>query len=291
MAEPTVTISIDLELAWGVWDAPTPGHIRFAEEAERPIVSALLGLFERHEVRATWAMVAALLDDTAQGDLPGPCAAWYAPDLVEAVSAAEVGHEIASHSGRHVYFDRIDRAAAGADLDYARALHASHGLGFQSFVFPRNAVGHLQAVAEAGLRVFRGPDRGVPALASRIGGPARRAINLAEKMLPIPPSAVSTEDASGLTDLPGSMLLIGRNGPRRFVLPSVTRAKLSAGIRAAQRSGACFHLWFHPSNFYHRRDEQLATLDWFLGLVSRERAAGRLEVRTMAMAAPKSAAA
>ena len=60
------------------------------------------------------------------------------------------------------------------------------------------------------------------------------------------------------------MLLLGRNGVRRFVFTTVTRAKLATGLAGACASKRIFHLWFHPSNFYYRRDEQLATLAWFL---------------------------
>ena len=35
-----LTISIDLELAWGVWDTATPEDLRLAETAERPICAA-----------------------------------------------------------------------------------------------------------------------------------------------------------------------------------------------------------------------------------------------------------
>jgi len=55
----TLTISIDLELAWGVWDSLTPEQLRMAETAERPISAALIELFDRHSIQATWAMVAA----------------------------------------------------------------------------------------------------------------------------------------------------------------------------------------------------------------------------------------
>ena len=37
----------------------------------------------------------------------------------------------------------------------------------------------------------------------------------------------------GMIDVPGSMLLMARNGVRRFVLPSVTRAKLKSGLARA----------------------------------------------------------
>jgi hypothetical protein len=68
---------------------------------------------------------------------------------------------------------------------------------------------------------------------------------------------------------------------RRFVLPPVTRAKMLIGLERARRTGGTFHLWFHPSNFYYRRDEQLATLAWFLERVAEEAGRGRIEFRTM----------
>ena len=37
-----LTISIDLELAWGVWDHLAPQDLRLAESEERPICAALI---------------------------------------------------------------------------------------------------------------------------------------------------------------------------------------------------------------------------------------------------------
>ena len=91
-----------------------------------------------------------------------------------------------------------------------------------------------------------------------------------------------------MIDVPGSMLLMARNGVRRFVLPSFTRAKLKSGLERARASGI-FHLWFHPSNFYYRREEQLATLDWFLGHAANEAGQGRIEISTMSAYADRKA--
>jgi len=53
------------------------------------------------------------------------------------------------------------------------------------------------------------------------------------------------------------------------------------GLERARRAGGTFHLWFHPSNFYYRRDEQLATLAWFLERAADEASRGHIEFRTM----------
>lgn len=291
MRKGVLTISIDLELAWGVWDILTAEDLALAEAAERPICAALLDLFDRHQVSATWAMVAALLDQASAQTRPGNPVCWHAPDIIERIVRASAGHEIGSHGGRHIYFADIAAAAARDDLAFAADVHRAHGLPFDSFVFPRNAVGHLDALADAGLRTFRGPDVGWTAAARRAGRRIGQAVNLADKMLPIPPPAVTATRRGGLVDIPGSMLLLGRNGLRRFVLPAVTRAKLDLGLERARRTGATFHVWFHPSNFYFRRDEQLDTLAWFLARAADAAGRGHIEIRTMGACARLSEAA
>lgn len=282
MPKGKLVISIDLELAWGYWDCLTPEHLRMAETAERPICAALIELFDRFEVPATWAIVAALLDAGSPKSRPGSPACWHAPDIIERIRRAKVRHEIGSHSGKHVCFGEIAAAQAREDLDYMRALHHVNGLPHCSFVYPRNVVGHLDLVAQAGLRTFRGPDVGWVRSVGRASRIAARAANLADQILPIPPSPITAERCGTLVNLPGSMLLMGRNGARRFVLPTVSRAKLRAGLDRARRSSGIFHFWFHPSNFYYRTDEQVATLAWFLEHAISEARQGRIEICTMA---------
>jgi len=281
MAPGKLTISIDLELAWGVWDHLTPQDLSLAALAERPICAALIDLFDRHRVPATWAVVAALLDEKSASTRQGPSACWFAPDIIERLRKNRAGHEIGSHSGRHIYFDTASADDARTDLEFARSVHATHGLGFRSFVFLRGAPGHLDVVASVGLKVFNAADVGWVESARRLGPRAGRIANLVDKLLPIAPRSARAEGCGELIHIPKSMLLMGRNGPRRLISPAVTRAKLRAGLRRAGETGGIFHLWFHPSNFYFRRDEQLATLDWFLGHAAEEAARGRIEIRTM----------
>jgi peptidoglycan/xylan/chitin deacetylase (PgdA/CDA1 family) len=281
MAAGKLTISIDLELAWGVWDHLTPDALRLTESAERPICAALIELFDRHQVPATWAVVAALLDEVSAARRPGPKACWFAPDIVEDLVNNKARHEIASHSGRHIYFDAASAEEARADLEFAKAVHRAHGLAFDSFVFPRGAAGHFDILASAGLKVCNHADVGWVESARRLGLRAGQIANLTDKLLPIRPRPATVERRGELIHIPKSMLLMGRNGLRRFVLPSVTRAKLRAGLERAHQTGGIFHVWFHPSNFYFRREEQLATLDWFLDQAANEAARGNIEIRTM----------
>jgi peptidoglycan/xylan/chitin deacetylase (PgdA/CDA1 family) len=281
MAKGKLTISIDMELAWGIGDFVTLEDLQIVETDERPICAALIELFDRYEVPATWAVVAALLDKDSSKFRPGSEACWYAPDIIDRLVHAKVPHEIGSHSGKHVQFGDIAASEAQEDLDFARNVHQANALPFKSFIFPREAVGHLDALARAGLRTFRGPDVGWFRTARRVGRIVGRGANFVDKCLPIPPSPVAAIKYGELINIPGSMLLLGRNGPRRFILPTVSRAKLRMGLAHAQRTGGIFHLWFHPSNFYYRRDEQFATLAWFLEYAASQVSRGLVELRTM----------
>jgi Polysaccharide deacetylase len=281
MAKGKLTISVDLELAWGAWDVLTAEHIYLAETAERPICAALIELFDRYEIPATWAIVAALLDEASSRSRPGSKTCWYAPDIIEQLVSAKVAHEIGSHSGRHIYFDSALAPEARADLDFARDVHSAHKLPFKSFIFPRGACGHLDQLARVGLHTYSHADVGWTVAARRAGHRAGRIAHLVDQILPIPPHLAVAKQRDGLVELEKSMLLMGRNGLRRFILPAATRAKFRRGLERARHTGGIFHFWFHPSNFYYRRDEQLTTVAWCLERAANEASFGRIEICTM----------
>jgi len=284
-------ISIDVELAWGIWDKPSAAYHDRCARHEAMIVGRLIELFERHEVSATWAIVGRLLerDATAAATTAHGDRIWYAPQVIEAIQRARVAQDIGSHSYGHVYFGETPREALRRDLAAARRVHDAHGLPFTSFVFPRNQVAHLDLLREAGVGVFRSTDRGWHmAVRDRLGGRAGRVANLADKLLPIPPAAVhpvahagSGPGAAALVELPSSMLLMARNGLRRAIHPASIVGKARLGLRAARRGGGTFHLWFHPSNFYYEPEAQLATLAAIVAAAAAMRNSGQLEIRPM----------
>jgi len=278
MAACYLCISIDLELAWGIWDKPNPDYHARCAERERKIVARLLEMFETYEVAATWAIVGRLLERDPAHDQP----IWYAPDLIEQIRAARIAQDIGSHSYAHVYFGETDRERLRADLAAARRVHDEHKLPFVSFVFPRNQVAHLDLLREAGIRVFRSVDQGWHIeVRDRLGKTAGRLANLADKVLPVPPATVHPITHDGLVELPSSMLLLGRNGLRRAVHPSALAAKAMLGLERARRAGGIFHLWFHPSNFYYDTDRQLDTLERIVRRACTLRDRGQLAIQPM----------
>lgn len=285
MRRGALTISIDLELAWGIWDKPSKDYFDRCAELESRVVAGVLELFERHEISATWAIVGRLLSRAERLPVSTPHGEriWFAPAIVEAIRRAKTEQEIGSHSFAHVYFDGISRAEADQDLAAAREVHAREGLPFKSFVYPRNAVAHVDALAAHGLSIFRSDDRGWFIDAKRRGGKrVGQAANLIDKLVPIAPQAVPLERREGMAELPGSMLLMARKGLRRFTRPGLMRLKARRGLAVAQRERRVFHLWFHPSNFYWDTARQLRLLGDILSDAARLRERGEIDILPMA---------
>lgn len=285
MSRGAFCISIDLELAWGIWDEPSTAYHQLCAEKERAVVRALLEVFASRAVPATWAIVGRLLDGS--GGAPTRTEfgerIWYAPDLVEAIRSAPPGHDIGSHSFAHLYFDQSGRDQLRADLRAARRLHDEHGLRFTSFVFPRNRVAHLDLLVEAGIKVFRGVDAGWHTAVRKRLETLGRAAHLVDELLPIAPSVVQPKSHPfGLVELPGSTQLLGRDGLRRLVRPEIVEMKAKLGLRRAARHGGIFHLWFHPSNFYFDTDVQLRALERILDEACALRDRAAIDIRTMA---------
>ena len=282
MKKGAVTISIDVELAWGNWDNLTRESLENVEQKERLIVAKLIEILERHEVPATWAIVAGLLDPVGSAGRSGSQHCWYAPDVVEAITASSVRHDIGSHGGRHIYLDAVSSEEANEDLDFARDTYRENGLTCTSFVFPRNKVGNKAIVARHGFQVYRGEDLAWHQRIRSRQPLAGRLANLVDKMLPIAPKPVQPLGDCGMINLPGSMLFMSRNGLRSFARTEVIRTKLQKGIAAAIEQDGVFHLWFHPSNFYHQSTSQFAIFEGFVSRLNYLASRDRLEVKTMA---------
>jgi peptidoglycan/xylan/chitin deacetylase (PgdA/CDA1 family) len=228
-------ISIDVELAWGIWDKPSAAYHDRCARYEAMIVRRLVELFETYEVGATWAIVGRLLerDDGAAATTAHGDRIWYAPAVIEAIQRARVPQDIGSHSYGHVYFGEAPLDALRRDLAAARRVHDAHGLPFTSFVFPRNQVAHLDLLREAGVGVFRSTDRGWHmAVRDRLGSRAGRVANLADKLLPIPPSAVHPVEHRADVD-PQAAQDAGQRGAQ----DAGQRGAQDAGQRGAQGPG------------------------------------------------------
>jgi len=289
-----VVLSIDAELAWGFHDLEHPPKTRI--ERARWGWRRLLELLEAYELPATWCVVGQLFfRDTwlSHPRLEGGSTKtgksvehWVGPDLIAAIRDADVDHELGSHSFSHTLFDpEADRATLEAELEACVAIAADQDISLESFVFPRNVVGHRELLAEYGFRCYRGekPPRWYEG--SRLY-PAGKFASFVAGRRP-PPVVTPTVDEHGLVDIPASLCLFSFEGIARSLVepiagdPVVRKAR--QGIDAAEATGDICHLWLHPNDLTARRDRR--RLQAIFTYIDERRRLGDLEVEPMATVA------
>jgi peptidoglycan/xylan/chitin deacetylase (PgdA/CDA1 family) len=294
-------ISIDTEMAWGIVHRGSPNSYHWPEE--RSVLSALLDVFDRYDVPATWAIVGHLFlsgcerrngrahpeivrpdyawrDEDWFADDPcepaTPTSKWYAPDLVDDIRARSARHEVASHGFSHVMIGAEGCSAEAFDSELRAAADAARpfDLRLRSFVYPRNSVGHQEVLRRHGYVAYRGarldPFATLPGVVSRLA-------RTADQILPTARSVVRPVDEDGLWNFPATARfgIDHRRGDARLWLRQLHRR-----LDHAARHRGLFHLWFHPHNL--QRDPELA-LRGLAGICERAarlREAGRLDMTT-----------
>ena len=301
------TLSLDFELIWGTLDLFGPDGFGEACRVERrEVVDRLLALFVEFEVRATWLVVGHLFlercDTPRHPEIVRPAHAWHPDDwfrhdpggdedqapaflarsLVGRVRACPVPQEIGGHSFSHVIYgdEGCSRAAAESDLDALVAAASGMGLTLRSFSFPRNRVGHADALVPRGFRVFRSPEP--TAYGDLRWAAPRRLGHLADVLLArTPPVVLPERRKDGLVAVPGSMVYFPMHGLRRFVPMALRLRRARKGLLAAVREGRVFHLWTHPTNLGEHTESMFGGLRTILEEMADLRARGALEVRTL----------
>ena len=180
------TVSLDLELYWGVRDARSIESYESNLRGEREAIRGMLELFEEHDIHATWATLGFLFYKDAEElrhHLPDVLPdyrrqqlssyrylqehAWgsdddhfhFAPEMVQLIRDYD-GQEIGTHTFSHYYCleDGQTLEAFRADLKAALAAAQAHGIPTASLVFPRNQSNpeYLAVLDELGIACYRG---------------------------------------------------------------------------------------------------------------------------------------
>jgi hypothetical protein len=304
----TFILSLDTEIAWGTYGAADVAARAASFDVYRDLICRLLDLLDRYQIPATWAVVGHLLLDACDGhpDLPQPHYVWadapdadrdpctdamrdpwyYGPDVIAAIRAAQVEHEIGTHTFTHVLAGdaAVTPAIWEAQLAACAALHREHGLPMHALVYPQNRVAYVDRLAAHGITVYRGQEARPY---RRSTHPAARLLSLLDYALSrTPPTyAPSTLAASGPPlNLPASQFLLSYDGVRRFIPTGARIRQARRGLDQAIRRGEIYHLWFHPFNLGSGAG-MFDALAGILKLAAARRDAGDLQVLTMGAAA------
>ena len=273
MTQPTIVISLDLELSWGTFDLSFNENVmkmaRWTHDVGAP---NLLNHLTRNGLSATWAVVGAMMRD-ALPDVSGlpevkyPRFAkpwftyvpregnesthpeWFGASLVEKIRNAQPKQEIGFHSFSHVPFASpgITHERASAEFRYCAQTAKNLGLATTSFVYPRNLVAYLPELREAGFICFRDVDE------LAIGSPQSKLGSLymvCADFLGLAPRVVEPSVKEGLVAIPGSLLIRYAAGWRKYIPDTSRLRRLRKGLERVRREGGVFHVWFHPENLY-----------------------------------------
>lgn len=279
-------LSLDFELIWGTLDLFGPAGFQRACKIERAVVlERLVELLNEYEIPATWCVLGHLFLEGCDGRHPEivrPSHEWVKGDwfgedpggteetapaffgrsLIQMIRACPTPQEIGGHSFSHVIFGDPGCSAAAAESDVKASVDAARAMGLElrSFAFPRNRVGHLDALRRHGFQVYRGPG---PLWYEQEGNPGLRGrcAHLADVFTAAaPPTVLPILDPSGLWNVPGSMIYFPSHGLRGLV-PMWLRVKRAIkGLEAAAREKRIFHLWFHPTNLADHTEAMFAGL-------------------------------
>lgn len=273
MTQPSVVISLDLELSWGSFDLSFDDNVlKMARWTHDIGVPRLLNYLTSNGLSATWAIVGAMMRSSLpdlsalpevhyphfskpwfsyvpkQGDeLTYP--EWYGARLVEMIRNAKPEQEIGFHSFSHVPFGLpgMTRDRAIAEYRYCTQIARELGIPTTSFVFPRNLVAYLRELRDAGFKCFRDVD--VLPFRSRSGALTSIGMILAD-FLGLSPRTIEPSLKEGLVSIPGSLLVRYAAGWRKYIPDSSRLRRLRNGLERVRRSGGVFHVWFHPENLY-----------------------------------------
>jgi len=272
-------ISLDFELHWGVRDHRTVDQYRDNLLGAREAVPAILSLFEKYGIHATWATVGFLFFDSLDnlkaglpGELPqyskanlDPYAALselgrneeedpfhFAPGLLKKILTYE-GQEIGTHTFSHFYTQANGPSLETfrEDLKSAKSIARQYSVKLKSIVFPRNQISrrHLRVCAEEGLIAYRGsqPDSRI----NRGSGVIARASRFSDSYLALNGDGCFTpkiNEECQIVNVPGSRFL----RPWHPLLKGLERMRferICRSMTAAAQSNRSYHLWWHPHNF------------------------------------------
>jgi peptidoglycan/xylan/chitin deacetylase (PgdA/CDA1 family) len=302
-------VSLDYELMWGVRDHATREAYGRNVMGGRKAIPAILDLFHRRGIQATWATVGALLceskdellvrakdaavsrvvletlDDVGPNERRDPY--HFGASLARRIASCD-GQEIGTHTFSHrcALEPGASLKSFAADVSHALLQLREWGIKCRSIVFPRNqySKAHLEACSLLGLTHFRGNEKAwfyAPAPGDR-QTQARRLCRLADSYFNLSGANVANPGRGDdpLVNVASSRFL--RPYHRHLAsLDGLRLRRIETAMEEAAVSGGTFHLWWHPENFGADLAENLGMLTKIVAVFDRLRGEYGMQSRAM----------
>lgn len=276
-------ISLDFELYWGVRDKRTLESYKENLLGVRFAMPALLKLFGKYKIHATWTIVGFLFFETRDELLKGlpsnrPVYAngqlspygylnsignnekedpfHFAPSLIKMISACP-DQEIGSHTFSHYYCleKGQDANTFRDDMKAMVKVAEKNNLDFESLSFPRNQFNreYLSICKEIKIKSYRGnePSWIYSARSGEEESSLRRALRFMDAYFNLSGhNCYSFDEISRENpfNIPSSRFLRPYSD-RSKILESLRLRRILSSLTYAAKKGLVYHLWWHPHNF------------------------------------------
>ncbi|PHQ45420.1 hypothetical protein DJ68_12930 [Halorubrum sp. C3] len=300
----SLTISVELELGWGMHDVAEYSHLSKERRNETEYTLRFLDLTDQLNVPITFNVVGHLLHQSCDGHHLGPYPdGWwsedpgtdmrtnplfYAPDLVEEICDRPTDHEVATHTYSHLLAEQATVETLDTDLLKALETHASFGLPSPtSIILPRHQQPEYQILRKHGIKTIRQliKDYGRPDI-----NPISKTWWILTRDHPMSTlrerNAVLETTVTPHPSLTSSTLPSGQSPPHPVfrTIPVQIRQRLHrkyliAAIDRAIDRDRHLHLWTHVFNFAN--EYQYPPIECALKHLARRRNEGKVHIRRM----------
>jgi len=277
MSKPTLIVSLDFELFWGMQDGWKLSEYEANVLGGRKAIPQMLELFQKHGIHATWATVGFLFgeneeelrkyfpkelpayDNTAlsayrcfsssgSDEKTAPC--YYGASLIKEI--AKVPHqEIGSHTFSHYYCRETGQTTEQflSDMEAAKAIAADKGFDLQSVVLPRNQCEpeYTKVLTDLGFTTYRDEENDWIHEKLKFR-PLMRILRLMDVYFPLTgQGGYEPKIENGIVNLVGSRMYKPYFKPLAF-MEGLKIRRIKKQMLHAAKKGLTFHLWWHPHN-------------------------------------------
>ena len=289
-------ISLDFELIWGMHEGDIVNS-SYSENIRggRKAIPALLELFEKYEIHATWAVVGLMIAENFEeakkyfpsesmqptyknmNMSPYPLikhldecktddSLYFAPDIIEQIGKTD-GQEIASHTFSHFYCKEEGQTVEQfeADMIAAKAIASDKGYDLKTVVLPRNQCvkKYIDVLTKLGFKAYRDDYNDWIHRIIKFR-PLLRILRLTDTYLPLTGFGgyVPTVD-DGIYRLISSRMFRPYFKPLAF-MEKIKIKRIKGQMLHAAKNGSTFHLWWHPHNIGVMTERHLSMIEEIL---------------------------
>lgn len=260
MREKGLIISVDFELDWGYTNLKDP----LSEDEITKGLDNLIAVFNKHQVKSTWAIVGQLFKNSDEEDLDDSRSRlkWITNNLINNDLV-----EIGSHTVNHIFCEELPVDVFKEDVQMMNNIADNHNIAFKSIVFPRNQYNNANIVIlkQANYTHFRSVLSKWFLKTNKYSKESylkRLCIRFLE-LMPFNRDVVIS-DVSGLIAVSDSRFFrFFSNSFLGRVLTKYYKKVLELEMKRCFKRGHCYHIWFHPHNMM-KKPNALKDLDNFL---------------------------